>query len=302
MYARDLSIHFSFPFLPKNSARFVKANNPIKLHSRSLQFHQVAYFLRNLRAASASLSASMATGSWKEVLSPALTSTSEPPPIFDGTTRLYISYSCPYAQRVWITRNCKGLQDKIKLVPIDLQNRPTWYKEKVYPPNKVPSMEHDNEVKGESLDLVKYIDSNFDGPSLFPDDPAKKELAEELFAYTDSFNKALVSLFKGDANEAGTALDFIETSLSKYNDGPFFLGQFSLVDIVYAPFIERFQPALLDVRKYDITEGRPNLAAWIEEMNKIEAYDQTRRDPKEMLKPARNAFWLISEVCCCHEV
>ncbi|KAF2295876.1 hypothetical protein GH714_034780 [Hevea brasiliensis] len=183
----------------------------------------------------------MATGSWKEVLSPALT-TSEPPPIFDGTTRLYISYSCPYAQRVWITRNCKGLQDKIKLVPIDLQNRPTWYKEKVYPPNKVPSMEHDNEVKGESLDLVKYIDSNFDGPSLFPD-----------------------------------------------------------VDIVYAPFIERFQPALLDVRKYDITEGRPNLAAWIEEMNKIEAYDQTRRDPKEMLKPARNAFWLISEVCCCHE-
>ncbi|KAF2295867.1 hypothetical protein GH714_034708 [Hevea brasiliensis] len=156
----------------------------------------------------------MATGSWKEVLSPALTSTSDPPPIFDGTTRLYISYSCPYAQRVWITRNCK-----------------------------VPSMEHDNEVKGESLDLVKYIDSNFDGPSLFPD-----------------------------------------------------------VDIMYAPFIERFQPALLDVRKYDITDGRPNLAAWIEEMNKIEAYNQTRRDSKEMLKPARNAFWLISEVCCCHEV
>lgn len=89
--------------------------------------------------------------------------------------RLYISYSCPYAQRVWITRNCKvvwmvsffiwiriyscfvifdqewcsifmyflfyfawqGLQDTIKLVPIDLNNRPAWYKEKVYPENKV---------------------------------------------------------------------------------------------------------------------------------------------------------------------
>lgn len=33
----------------------------------------------------------------------------------------------------------QGLQDKIKLVPINLQNRPTWYKEKVYPPNKVKS-------------------------------------------------------------------------------------------------------------------------------------------------------------------
>ncbi|MBH0219711.1 hypothetical protein GH793_16145, partial [Listeria monocytogenes] len=105
--------------------------------------------------------------------------------MFDGTTRLYISYSCPYAQRTWITRNYKGLQDKIELVPIDLQNRPAWYKEKVYPANKVPSLEHNNEVKGESLDLIKYIDSNFEGPSLFPSDPVKRQFAEELLSYTD---------------------------------------------------------------------------------------------------------------------
>ncbi|KAG8651252.1 protein IN2-1 homolog B isoform X2 [Manihot esculenta] len=287
--SRDLSTHFSFSFISNSSASFANVKNPIKLHSHSLQFHQVASFLRKSRDAPAPTSASMATG-WKEDLPPALTSTSDPPPIFDGTTRLYISYTCPYAQRVWITRNCKGLQDKIKLVPVDLQNRPTWYKEKVYPPNKVPSLEHNNEVKGESLDLIKYIDSNFDGPSLFPDDTAKKELAEELFAYTGLFNQALVSLFKGDASEAGTALDFIETTLSKYDDGPFFLGQFSLVDIAYAPFIERFQPALLDLRKYDITEGRPNLSAWIEEMKKNEGYNQTRRDPKEHVETYKKRF------------
>lgn len=84
--------------------------------------------------------------------------------------RLYTSYICPYAQRVWIARNYKvvpnfdlvcsakffffflflifpnwniiyfcvqGLQEKIKLVPIDLEDRPSWYKEQVYPPNKV---------------------------------------------------------------------------------------------------------------------------------------------------------------------
>ncbi|MFS8004450.1 putative glutathione S-transferase, Thioredoxin-like superfamily [Helianthus anomalus] len=73
----------------------------------------------------------------KEVLPPVLDSTSQPPPLFDGTTRLYTNYQCPFAQRVWITRNYKGLQDKIKLVPIDLANRPAWYKEKVYPENKV---------------------------------------------------------------------------------------------------------------------------------------------------------------------
>ena len=31
----------------------------------------------------------------------------------------------------------QGLQDEIKLVPLILQNRPAWYSEKVYPPNKV---------------------------------------------------------------------------------------------------------------------------------------------------------------------
>jgi hypothetical protein len=31
----------------------------------------------------------------------------------------------------------QGVQDKIKIVAIDLADRPAWYKEKVYPGNKV---------------------------------------------------------------------------------------------------------------------------------------------------------------------
>ncbi|KAL9272517.1 Glutathione S-transferase L2, chloroplastic-like protein [Drosera capensis] len=191
-------------------------------------------------------------------------------------SRLYISYTCPYVQRVWITRNCKGLQDKIKLVPIDLQDRPAWYKEKVYPANKSSEhnkcildsvtgtlLEHNNEVRGESLDLIKYIDSHFEGPSLFPD---------------------------GINEETGAALDCIETALSKFTDGPFFLGQFSLVDVAYAPFIERFKPFLLEVRKYDITTGRPKLAAWILEMNQIEGFKHTQRDPKELVESYKKRF------------
>ncbi|XP_059458849.1 glutathione S-transferase L3-like [Corylus avellana] len=242
------------------------------------------------RATATVHSAQKAAGIVKEVLPPALDSTSEPPPFFDGTTRLYISYTCPYAQRVWITRNCKGLQGQIKLVPLDRQNRPDWYGEKINPTNKVPSLEHKNEVKGESLDLIKYIDNHFEGPSLFPDDPAKKEFAEVLLSYTDTFNEAVFSSFKVDGSEAGAAFDYIETALSKFEDGPFFLDQFSLVDIAYAPFIERFQPFLLDVKKYDITEDRPKLAAWIEEMDKNEAYKQTRREPKELVEIYKKRF------------
>ncbi|TQE13219.1 hypothetical protein C1H46_001303 [Malus baccata] len=138
-----------------------------------------------------------------EELPPPLDSTSSPPHLFDGTTRLYVNYTCPFAQRVWITRNYKGLQDKIKLVGIDLENRPAWYKEKVYPGNKVPSLEHNGKVIGESLDLIKYLESNFEGPSLVPnDDPERKKFGEELLSYVDTFVGSLYRSLKGDTVKA----------------------------------------------------------------------------------------------------
>ncbi|KAL9351586.1 hypothetical protein Peur_054266 [Populus x canadensis] len=83
------------------------------------------------------------------------------------------------------------------------QDRPAWCKEKEYPTIKVPSLEHNNEVKGVSLDLIKCIDSHFDGLSFLPHDPAKKEFAAELFSCSGSFSKSINSTFKGEADEAG---------------------------------------------------------------------------------------------------
>ncbi|KAF2289993.1 hypothetical protein GH714_039442 [Hevea brasiliensis] len=226
-----------------------------------------------------------------EILPPVLEPAAEQPPLFDGTIRLYTAYRCPFAQRVWITRNYKGLQDKIKIIPLNLDSRPAWYGEKVYPTNKVPSLEHNGKIIGESLDLIKYLDSNFEGPSLFPDDAAKKEFAEELFAYTDTFNKIVFTSFKGDpAKEAAPAFDYLENALHKFDVAPFLLGQFSLVDIAYIPFVERFHVFLSEVFKYDITAGRPKLAAWIEEINNIAAYKQTKLDPKEIVEIFKKRF------------
>ncbi|KAK0584759.1 hypothetical protein LWI29_018127 [Acer saccharum] len=185
----------------------------------------------------------------------------------------------------------EGLQDKIKLVPLNLQDKPAWYKEKVYPVNKVPALEHNGKIIGESLDLIKYVDSNFEGTSLLPNDPEKKEFAEELFTYTDTFTRDVLTSFKGDPiKEAGPAFDYLEKALHKFDDGPFFLGQFSLVDIAYIPFVEGFQIFLSEAFKYDITAGRPKLAAWIEELNKIDAYKQTKTDPKQLVEYYKSRF------------
>ncbi|GLJ05690.1 hypothetical protein SUGI_0023090 [Cryptomeria japonica] len=218
---------------------------------------------------------------------PVLNSLSEPPPLFDGTTRLYINLACPYAQRVWAARNYKGLTD-IQIVPIDLQDRPTWYKEKVYPPNKVPSLEHNGKVTGESLDLLEYLESNFGGPKLIPTDTAKKEAAVELLKYTDTFTKTGYTALAKPESEVPEALaptlDYLENALEKFDDGPFFLGEFSNVDLAYAPFIERFYLAFSGLKNYDITTGRPKLLQWIQEVQKIDAYAKTRPDPEQVVE------------------
>nr|XP_017252470.1 PREDICTED: glutathione S-transferase L3-like isoform X2 [Daucus carota subsp. sativus] len=187
-----------------------------------------------------------------------LDSTSQPPPLFDGTTRLYISYVCPFAQRVWIARNLKGLQAKIELVPINLQDRPTWYKEKVYAENK---------------------------------DPAKREFAKELISYSDKWMSTVFNSFRGDpVKEAGGAFDYMETALHKFDDGPFFLGQLSQVDIAYAPHFERMHTFIEDVWKHNVLSGRPKLTAWFEELNKMDAYTVTKADRKEFIAIFKKRF------------
>ncbi|RCV45340.1 hypothetical protein SETIT_9G446200v2 [Setaria italica] len=201
-----------------------------------------------------------------------------------------MGYFCPFSQRTWVTRNFKVLQEEIKLVAIHVQDKPAWYKEKLYPKGTVPSLEHNNEIRAESLDLIKYIDSNFGGPALLPQDPAKRQFADELITFADTFTKALYSPLMSHvemSEEAAAALDKIEAALSKFNDGPFFLGKFSLADISYVKILERVQIYYSHVRNYDITEGRPNLEKFIEEMNKIEAYTQTKYEPMFLLDLAK---------------
>jgi len=50
----------------------------------------------------------------------------------------------------------QGLQEEIKLVPMDMADKPAWYK-KVYPKNEVPALEHNKKIIGESLDLIRLV-------------------------------------------------------------------------------------------------------------------------------------------------
>ncbi|CAI5940434.1 unnamed protein product [Closterium sp. NIES-64] len=215
-----------------------------------------------------------------------LSAGSPPPALFDGTTRLYHYKACPFAQRAVIAVNYKGL-DFIERVEISLRSKPEWYTENVYPPGKVPAMEHAGKVVGESLDLLLLIDEWFGdkGPRIVPEDPALAAEASALVAACGDVMMAgytaLSQLYQtgGEAEvEAamGSHLDSLEASLGKHQEnGPFFLGSFSYVDIAYLPFLERFNIAFEHFCHTDITKGRPNLQRWFEAAAAIQAYTDT---------------------------
>ncbi|KAH6555065.1 hypothetical protein KP509_1Z284600 [Ceratopteris richardii] len=156
---------------------------------------------------------------------------------------------------------------------------------------KVPALEHDGKVKGESLDLLEYIDDNFKGPSLFPQADLKKEAAKSLLTYTDELNKAAFGTLRNkDATKEdcveiiGPALDYLENAFGSFTEeGPYFLGEISGVDFAYAPFIERYNILLPEFFDYDLFEGRPKLHKWFEAMNTLTAYTNTKAKSKDLV-------------------
>ena len=86
---------------------------------------------------------------------------------------------------------------------------------------------------------------------------------------------------------AAPTLDYLENALEKFDDGPFFLGEFSNVDLAYAPFVERLYFAFSRLKNYDITTGRPKLLQWIQEVRKIDAYAITSPDPEQVVEKYR---------------
>ncbi|GJY15531.1 glutathione S-transferase L3-like protein isoform X1 [Tanacetum coccineum] len=66
------------------------------------------------------------------------------------------------------------------------------------------------------------------------------------------------------------------------------------MDFAYIPFVERFQIFLQEVFEYDISSGRPKLATWIEELNKIDTYVETKGDPEHVIQLYKKRFMVRS--------
>jgi glutathione S-transferase len=178
----------------------------------------------------------------------------------------YTNKLCPFAQRVAITLHAKGVTHKT--LAIDLRNKPAWYTALV-PGGKVPALQLPGEAapRVESLALMRLLEERFPEPQLLP--PTLHAEAEALFALCDAeWVRGGYSVLSQAAPPEQLAAQFVavaapvEAALAKH-EGPFLLGaSFSLADIAYAPFTERYALAFRELRGWDMLAAHPALAAW----------------------------------------
>jgi glutathione S-transferase len=203
--------------------------------------------------------------------------------------RLWISKSCPYAARAWITLLEKGIDCELK--EVDLQAKPAdfnqLYSEINVDPSassKVPILEDlsDGTRLIESAVIAFYLEEKFQscGTCLSPvsaKDKALVRLFSETFSGTLQMMpyKCIQTTPETKDEILGLLrknIVIVDNFLKKYgkSDGPFLLGKdFTFAEVMTVPFIQRLLPVAAHFCQIDVlseckTAGCTRLLAWMD--------------------------------------
>ncbi len=195
---------------------------------------------------------------------------------------------CPFCERVWFALEEKEIPFATEF--IDLNNKPQWYIDLI-PSTQVPAAKIENELVYDSKDILLALESRFSDIPLLPTDPQENAIAR-LFVEDAETNgckevgyKFLIKICTDDQELASlqasfeVKLDELEQALAKH-PGVYFLRTFSLVDIMYAPHLDRLAASLPVYRGYHIKNNPrfPNLNAWFAALNERPAFGRVKTD------------------------
>ena len=195
---------------------------------------------------------------------------------------------CPFCERVWFALEEKEIPFVTEF--IDLHDKPQWYTELV-PSGQVPAAKIENELVYESKDILLALEARFSDFPLLPADPQGNAIARLLIEDAETNGckevgyKFLVRTCTDDQELASlqasfeVKLDELEQALANY-PGVYFLRTFSLVDIMYAPHLDRLAASLPVYRGYHIKNNPrfPNLNVWFAALNERPAFGRVKTD------------------------
>ena len=190
---------------------------------------------------------------------------------------------CPYCQKVWLWLEEMQVPYRIQKVTMFCYGKKeSWYRRKV-PSGMLPAIELDGRIITESDDILLALEKEFDVLYRGMEDPQViplRKLERLLFRAWCSW-LCYRAIFPGQ--EKGNRQQFIETvamveeALAK-TPGAYFLAEFSTVDVIFTPYVERMNASLYYYKGYSLREENSQLSQWFDAMETRSTYRGTQSD------------------------
>jgi len=195
---------------------------------------------------------------------------------------------CPYCQKVWMALEAKQIPYRVEKINMRCYgDKPASFL-KIQPGGQIPVAVIDGRVYGQSNDILLALEDLPQSKRSLGPPPGLRDEAQQLYG----LERRLFSGWMGWLTSGWGKDGFVETlglvdSVLRKADGPFFLGKdFSLVDVQFAPFLERMVASLLYFKGFTIrvpsreraTAEYPGINAWFDAMEELPAYRLTKSD------------------------
>lgn len=190
---------------------------------------------------------------------------------------------CPYCQKVWLWLEEKRIPYRIKKITMFCYGeKEIWYKRKV-PSGMLPALELDDRLITESDVILSALESAFQPLGWGMEDARViplRQLERLLFrawctwlcypARSPQQEQRHRERFVG-------VVEQVEEALSQ-TSSPYFLDDFSVVDTIFVPYLERMNASLFYYKGYSLREENPRLSAWFDGMESRSTYRGTQSD------------------------
>ncbi|GMH39233.1 hypothetical protein BSKO_07131 [Bryopsis sp. KO-2023] len=193
---------------------------------------------------------------------------------------------CPYCQKVWIQLEEKKIPYEIEKINMRCygDKKPSFLK--ITPMGLLPVMEFKGNAITESERIMKILEKEYpENPLLPAEGTPEMDRASKLFRLERACFSAwcgwLCSAWAQESQKKSfeAAMSEVDRQLGA-TDSPYFLEDFSMVDIVFSPFLERMDASITYYKGFRMRgEGRfPNIDRWFEAMEARPTYIATKSD------------------------
>ncbi|MGD1900791.1 MAG: glutathione S-transferase family protein [Geitlerinemataceae cyanobacterium] len=190
---------------------------------------------------------------------------------------------CPYCQKIWLWLEEQRIPYRIEKVTMFCYGeKERWYK-RIVPSGMLPAVELDGKLITESDEILIALERAFS--------PLRVSLTESKAMPLRQLERMLFRAWcswlcypsrsqqqdRRDRAQFVEVVEAVEAALAR-TPSPYFLDDFSAIDVIFTPYVERMNASLYYYKGYSLREENPRFSAWFDAMETRETYRGTQSD------------------------